>query len=189
MIHKFSQFSDINVGPGTSIKSDIDIENPLYQVHNNESADIAMASRVAREMVNINGANVMIHARTENHDLNNVHDEDPDPTYLAPVFLKGYFVPKPLEYEMTLWGVDTKNTTEIIFCRSDVYVIFNSRLLTTGDIIELPYNSVAKQTPKYYRVDNAQEFGNFRYNWLYLKCQLTLITGEVNIRPANDDAI
>ena len=42
--------------------------------------------------------------------------------------------------------------------------------------------------PKYYAIDNAQETGNFRYTWLYLKCQATLIVGDVNLRPAQDMA-
>jgi hypothetical protein len=129
-----------------------------------------------------------VHARTDNADVRAVHDEDPDPTYAPPALLKGVFVPKPLEFELTRWGVDTSTAQEITFCLEDVLARFRERLLRPGDLLQLPYNSQGASKPKYFEITNSQEFGNFRYIWLYLRCQATLLLGDANIRPATDAA-
>jgi len=189
MIHRFSQTpGDLpNTNTPLGHRSDIEVMHPLYQVHDINSKDIETARRIAREMIYINGALVQVHARTMNEDTDDVWNEDPDPTYMMPQSFKAYFVPQPLEYELTQWGADASNNqTELSFILADVHEFFGERLLRTGDLIEVPYNSVSMQKPKYYYVNNAQETGNFRYTWLYLNCQSSLIAGDVNIRPAND---
>lgn len=185
MIYSFSSEQALASG-FSGFRSDVEQSNPLYQVQNADSADITTVRRLATEMIQINGANVRIHPRTNNDDHNKVWDEDADPTYKTPVNCKGFFVPQPLEYELTQWGVDTTNKAEIVFSLDEMVSLFGNRLLRTGDLIELPFNSQMKEKPKYYLVDNAQEFGNFRYTWLYLKCQTTLMPGEVNLKPAQD---
>ena len=175
------------MGSPLGMRSDVEINNPLYQVNDSESADIQTVKRVVGEMIRVNGAPTKIHIRTDNEDVDTVWDEDPDPTYWAPKDLKGFFIPQPLEFELTQWGVDASNNqVEIVYTLEDIYAMFNSRLLRTGDLIEIPFNSVSSQKPKYYYVNNAQEFGNHRYIWLYVKCNCSLLTGDVNIRPAND---
>lgn len=187
MIHSFST---IHEQPPTNaqvdFRSDIEQNNPLFQVHDVDSADISMVRQITQEMIRVNGAAVKVHPRTDNADHDKVFDEDADPTYWPPIDLKAFFVPQPLEYELTLWGVDTNNKTEIVFSLDDVISKFPNRLLRPGDLIEIPYNSQSQQKPKYYAVDNAQEYGNFRYIWLYVKCQATLLVGDVNLRPAQD---
>ena len=185
MIYTQASFGEPNPAPATSFRSDVETSNPLYSVQNQTSQDIATVQRIAHEMIQ-RYALVNVHCRTDNADHDKVFDEDPDPTYWPPIPLKAFFVPKPLEYELTLWGVDAPNQTEIVFSMVDINDNFRERLLRSGDLIEIPYNSQSKQRPKYYKVDNAQEFGNFRYVWLYLKCQTTNIVGDPNIRPAYD---
>ena len=167
-------------------RSDVAQANPLFQAADINSSDIALARKIALEMIQVNGAAVLVHRRTDNMDHDKIFDEDPNPTYWKPIHLKGFFVPQPLEYELTLWGVDNKNKAEIVFALDEVVGLSSTRLFRTGDLIEVPYNSQSKQKPKYYAIDNAQEIGNFRYVWLYLKCQTTLIVGDVNLRPAQD---
>jgi len=189
MLHRFSQTPSDLVTTDTPLgyRSDIEAFHPLYQVHDINARDIETARRLAREMVYVNGALVHVHARTMNEDVDDIFDEDPDPTYMMPKFFKAFFVPQPLEYELTQWGVDVSNNqTELSFVLADVHEAFGERLLRTGDLIEVPYNSVSAQKPKYYYVNNAHEAGNFRYTWLYVNCQASLINGDVNIRPATD---
>ena len=189
MIHRFSQTPSDIVNTSTPLghRSDIEALHPLYQVHDINSRDIQTARRIAREMIYIGGGLVKVHARTMNEDVDDIWDEDPDPTYWMPHNFKAFFVPQPLEFELTQWGADVANNQiEISFVLADIDEIFNERLLRTGDLIEVPYNSVSSHKPKYYYVNNAQETGNFRYTWLYMNCQASLITGDVNIRPAND---
>jgi len=189
MIHRFSQSDSVVPAQNLGFRSDMDDLNPFYQVHDIDSADIATVHRIAREMIHISGALVKVHPRTNNSDIVVEHDEDPDPTYWASKHFKAFFTPQPLEWELKGWGVDVENNqSEVVFFLGDITEEFNDRLLQVGDLIELPYNSVSRHKPKYYHVNNVQEFGNFRYTWLYLKCQTSLIPGDVNIRPAEDDA-
>jgi len=188
MIHDFSSTNTLPAASGQpDFRSDIEQSNPLFHASDIDSADIGMVRQITREMIQVNGAAVKIHPRTDNADHDKVFDEDADPTYWPPIDLKAFFVPQPLEYELTLWGVDASNNkTEIVFALDEVVEKLPNRLLRSGDLIEVPYNSQSQQKPKYYAVDNAQEAGNFRYIWLYMKCQATLLLGEVNLRPAQD---
>lgn len=188
MIHNFSSTHEQPpVSTLLDFRSDVEQSNPLFQAHDVDSADISIVRQITREMIQVNGANVKIHARTDNADHDKVFDEDADPTYWPPISdIKGFFVPQPLEYELTLWGVDTNNKTEIVFSLEEIASKLPNRLLRPGDLIEVPYNSQSQQKPRYYAVNNAQEFGNFRYTWLYMKCQATLLVGEINLRPAQD---
>jgi len=189
MLHRFSQTPSDTIATNTPLgyRSDIEVMHPLYQVHDINSRDIETARRIVKEMISVGGGLVQVHTRTMNEDVDDIWDEDPDPTYWMPQYFKATFVPQPLEFELTQWGVDVANNqTEIAFALSDIYEKFGERLLRTGDLIEVPYNSVSAQKPKYYYVNNAQEKGNFRYTWLYLNCQSSLISGDVNIRPATD---
>ena len=189
MIHRFSQSDSLVLPQQHSFRSDVERENPLYQVYDTESADIATVLKLAQEMIHVSGASVKVHTRTSNNDIIDTHDEDPDPTYWQPEFMKAFFVPQPLEWELTEWGVDTENSSEVVFFLGDVVERFNNRLLRTGDLIELPYGSQSMHRPRYYYVNNGQEFGNYRYTWLYFKCHTILIPGDVNIRPAGDNAM
>lgn len=189
MIHSFSATHEQS--PASVVldfRSDIEQSNPLFQAHDVDSNDISLVRQITREMIQVNGAAVRIHPRTNNADHDKVFDEDADPTYWSPIDIKAFFVPQPMEYELILWGVDAVNKTEVVFSIDDITSALPNRLLRPGDLIEIPYNSQSQQKPKYYAVDNAQEYGNFRYTWLYVKCQATLLVGDINLRPPQDAA-
>ncbi|MFA5767796.1 MAG: hypothetical protein WC919_07810 [Candidatus Paceibacterota bacterium] len=187
MIHSFSYVDEQGpTGLQADFRSDVEQFNPLFQVNDVDSSDIGLAKKLALEMIQVNGAIVQIHTRTDNMDHDKTFDEDADPTYWNPITLKGFFVPNPMEYELTLWGVDCPNKQEIVFALEQVVEAAPNRLFRPGDLIELPFDSQSQQKPKYFMIDNASEIGNFRYTWLYLKCVTTLIVGDVNLRPAQD---
>jgi hypothetical protein len=186
MIYSFSGINEQAISTQTDFRSDVQQSNPLYQVQDVDSPDIALVKKTAIEMIQVNGALVRVHTRTDNMDHDKIFDEDTDPTYWAPISLKGFFVPNPMEYELTLWGVDCPNKQEIVFALEQVVGLKPNRLFRPGDLIELPFDSQSQQKPKYFMIDNASEVGNFRYVWLYLKCVTTLIVGDVNLRPAQD---
>lgn len=189
MQYRFGQTSSdiLTASTPLGMRSDVETFNPLYQVHDVNAADIQTVKRIVGEMIRIAGAAVQVHTRTDNDDVDGVWDEDPDPTYWNPKLFKAFFVPQPLEFELTQWGVDVPNNqTDIVFALDDVVTEWPTRLLRPGDLIEIPYNSLSVQKPKYFYVNNAQESGNFRYIWLYMKCTCALLTGDVNIRPATD---
>ncbi len=186
MIHRFGMLTNdvVPISDGLDNRDEAQRANPLYQVDDKEAPDISTAYKIAEEMINVNGAHVVMHARTDNEDVDEVFDEDPDPTYWNPIPMRAFFTPQPLERELTKWGADAAdNKTEVVFLRSHIFKEFGSRLLRAGDLIEIPYNSVSKARPKYYQVDTAQETGMYRYQWLYVTCKVTLLTGDTDIRP------
>lgn len=195
MIHRFSQTNDrannIASRQGQlhmqlSHRSDMEQRHTLIQQHDPDSQDMAYANRVAQEIINISGASVIVYPRMNNEDYDKVWEEDPHPTYGSGHHIKAYFAPQPLATELTPWGVDTPNQTDVVFARQEVYAEFSSRMIRIGDIIELPYNSLAIATPvakgpDRYRVLNAFDSGNFRYDWLYFTCKVENITDDTTI--------
>lgn len=184
MIHRFGGGDDDPIVPVyQDNRTEEQVDNPLFQVSDKESKDVAVAFKLAKEMMMVSGAWVKLHPKTRNEDIDSVFDEDADPTFWPAKMFKAYFVPKPLEFELGKWGVEAKNSTEIVFFRDDLFAEFGSRLAQIGDIIEVQPMGLSEYTPKYYSVMNAQETGNYRYNWMYVTCQVTSITGDPNIRP------
>lgn len=171
----------------TSYRSDVEQRNSPLALHDPDSADVKLARLKAREMINISGAEVTVYTRTENADFDSVWDEDPDPTYWAPFGLKGFFKPQPLEAELKQWGAEVINKTEIVFEHAQVNQLLGERMLRPGDVVQLPYNAaMVALGPKNYRILNATPSGNFRYNWLYLTCQLETLTADITVRPEED---
>lgn len=169
-----------------SLRTDVEQRHTPLAIHNPESADIKLARQLAEEVINISGAELKVFVRTENNDYDAVWDEDPDPTYWTPLIIKGYFKPAPIEVELKRWGADTtSNQTEIVFSFRMLYTQLGDRMLRTGDVIQIPYNS-APINPKNYRILNATPSGNFRYNWLYYTCQAELLTADITVRPEQD---
>lgn len=171
----------------TSFRSDVEHRNTPLALHDPESADIKMARSQAREMINISGAEVVVYMRTDNADFDSVWDEDPDPTYWNPIGIKGFFKPQPLEAELKQWGAEIVNKTEIVFDHFTIHQLARERMLRVGDVVQLPFNAATNSlNPKNYRILNATPSGNFRYNWMYLTCQLETLTADITVRPEED---
>ncbi len=154
-------------------------------IHHDESPDLKLARKLAREMINVSGAELKLYIRTDNADYDSVWDVDPDPTYWNCIFIKGFFKPQPIEALLSEWGVDTVNKTEVAFTYHDIFEQLGDRMLRVGDVIQLPYNSINIR-PKNYRILNVTPSGNFRYNWLYLTCQVETLTADVSVRVEDD---
>jgi len=185
MIHRFSQVNDKanDIAAGQkqpSFRSDVSQENPLIQLHDPDSPDMAYAARVAKEIIRISGAHVIVYTRTHNNDVDDVWEEDANPTYRAGKHYKAFFVPEPIKTELTRFGSDTENNVEIVFDREQIYQDFGDRMLHAGDIIEVPYNSAFHRLGKF-RILNARDSGNFRYKFLYFTCECQNITDDITI--------
>lgn len=191
-IHRFSvDTGQVNPDQFDTIlpsnRTDVEQRHTPVAIHDIESADIRMARRQAREMIDVSGAEVTVYLRTDNADYDSVWDEDPDPTYWNPIKIKGFFKPQPLEAELKQWGAEVINKTEITFNHFEIRQLTGERMLRVGDVIQLPYNaSTVAIGPKNYRVLNVTPSGNFRYTWLYLTCQLESLTADITVRPEQD---
>ena len=182
MIHRFSQNPDeaTRLVPGQQrlgFRSDMEREHPLIQLHDTDSADHAFVASIAAEITNIAGADVIVYPRTESESYDQVYEEDPDPTYKNGKHLKAYFVPQPIAAQLTPFGVDAPNQTTVVFNKEQVYKEFGNRMIRIGDIVSLPYNASGLK-PDRYRVLNAFDSGNFRYNWLYWSCVVETLTDD-----------
>lgn len=186
MIHRFASASKAAiVDPAQtqpSFRSDVERRETPIKVYDPDSADMAFAGRIAQEIIDISGAEVIIYPRTESGSYDTTWEEDADPTYRAGKHLKGYFAPQPLQSKLSIWGVDIDNQTNVIFCRAEIFRLLGDRMVQEDDIIEIPYNTASiRKKPDRYRVLSASDLGNFRYNWLYHNCVVENITGDDNI--------
>lgn len=171
-----------NIKP--DFRSDVEQRHTSVSIHDPDSNDLKLARKMANEIINVSGAEVQVHSRTKNQDYDRVFDSDPDPTYWPAVPMKAFFKPQPLELELKKWGADAENKMEIVFSHHQLYTLFGERMLTVGDVIKVPYNAATEGLdPQYYRVTNGAPSGNFRYNWLYFTCQVTLLTADITVRP------
>ena len=168
-------------------RSDSEQLNSALSLFNNEAPELRTARKLVDESININGAEVNVFLRTNNDDINEVWEEDADPTYWNPFKIKAFFKPTPIELELKKSGVDVENKMEMSFSHRQIYMVCGGRMLRAGDVIRAPYNSAQTDlAPRYFRVTNATPSGNFRYNWLYLTCKLESITADITVRPVKD---
>lgn len=190
MIHQFAYVGDVNpANLGTTLKdyrSDTEQDGTRIAIFNPESHDVRLARKLAKEIINVSGAKVQVYVRTDNADYDRVFEEDPDPTYWNPIYLKAFTKPEPLETELTKWGPDTTNKTKIAFSYESVYEALGDRMLRVGDVVVVPFNAVGKLVPGNYRIENVTPSGNFRYTWLYLDCDITTLTADITVRPNED---
>lgn len=174
---KFSSIDDL-----PDFRSDIEKTYTPLSVYNQAKSDYAYAERLAEEAINVGGAFVTIYLKEPNLDkdgLADVWDEDADPLYRQGITTKGWFKVDSLNIEMTRYGVDSPLQTTVTFPRATLAKLVGmERLLTVGDVIELPYNAPKLRGPARFRVLNAYDSGNWHYRWLYYTAVCELLTGD-----------
>jgi len=155
-------------------------------VYNHAKPDLAYAERLAEETINISGAFVTLYQKepyVDRDDLDDVWDEDADPIYREGIDLKAWFKVDSLNIEVTKWGVDSPLQTTITFPRAALAKLVGlERLITVGDVIEVPYNAPKLRGPARFRVLNAYDAGNWHYRWLYYTAVCELLTGDEALR-------
>jgi len=167
------------------IRTEIEQTESQISVYDINSPEILNARTNADEQINTSGAPVIIHPRADNAGFDPIWDEDPDPTYLNPINLKGFFKPQSLKIELKKWGVNTLADTEVVFSHRLLFEQLGERMLRSGDVIRLPYNA-AQISPTSYEVTNGAPTGQFRYVWLYFTCQVTVLKADTTIRVKDD---
>ncbi len=185
MIHRFQDNANTprtnsSINSHQSFRSDVEQAHTPMQIYDPESADIVYASRLAMEMINISGAQVIVYARTHHNGFDETWEADADPTYMSGKKFKAFFVPQAIAQQLTQWGADAPNKTTIVFNREDVLKSFGNRMIHNGDVIEVPYNSATLKLGKY-RVTNAFDSGNFKYTFLYFSCFVENLTDDITV--------
>ena len=186
MIHRFSWVGEegmrIAAGQKLGTRSDMERTHPLIQIHDTNNADHGLAASISDEIINISGASVLVYVRAESESYDDVYDEEPDPVYKRPKRLKAYFPPQPISAQLGPWGIDVENKATVVFSKEQVYREFGDRMVKIGDVIELPYNGSGIRLDRF-RVLNAFDFGNFKFNWLYWNCQCENLTNDITVEP------
>ena len=163
-------------------RSPIEKEHTPLAVYNHAKPDYAVAERWAEETVNIGGAFVTLFQKephVDHDDLDDVWDEDADPLYAPGINLKAWFKADSLNIELTKWGVDSNVQVPITFARAILAkAVGMERLVTVGDVIEIPFNAPKLRGPARFRVLNAYDAGNYHYRWLYYTAVCELLTGD-----------
>lgn len=192
-IHNFStqqQFTTVDKLPDH--RTEIEKQQTLLSVYNHDNPDIAYAERLAEEIVNISGAPIMVYKRRRNQ-RDDVWEEDADPTYKNRQMIYGRLLPEPAEIQLTRFGVDVPNTSTIVFARSVVLKQFGNRMISEGDVLIVPHNTLigtqftdirdgsADNRIDQYRVVKSGDTGNFKYRWLYWSCVVEAVTGDKTI--------
>ena len=192
-IHDFQSDQSFSSPIGANdFRSCAEKEQSKLSVFNYDNPDLAYAERTAEEIINLSGAVVFVHPRTNNEgNVDEVWDEDSDPTYENSIMLKAYFQPEAPGIELTKWGIDSEVKATIFFARAKILNTFGERMIRTGDLIEIPHNTLTplqvadvggiQNRMDRFRVLNATDDTNYRYRWYYWKCVLENITGSDTI--------
>jgi hypothetical protein len=175
-------------------RSDGEILNSPLSSFNHDSSDISYAERLAEEIVNVSGAWITVFKRNRNvGGGDKVWDEDSSPSYDKGRKLKGYFEPSPAEILLSKWGVDVENKFQIHFSRSSVLQTFGINMISEGDVLIVPHNTltVAQNVDlregignrlDTFRVIKSSDTGNFKYRWLYWSVLCENVTGDESIQ-------
>ena len=160
-------------------------------VYNQAKPDYALVERLAEETINIGGAFVTVFRKApyvDNDDLDDVWDEDADPLYFPGVEFKAWFKVDSLNLELTRYGIDSPLQVTVTFSRAVLAKEFGlEKLVSVGDVIELPYNAPKLRGPARFRVLNAYDSGNWHYRWLYYTAVCELITGDKSLKVTHQD--
>lgn len=174
------RFSSIDDLPDN--RSIIEQQHTPLSIYNHNNPDLALAERLASEIINISGAWVTLYIkvpRIDNDMVEDVWDEDADPLYQSGIDIKAFFKVSSLNLELTRWGIDAPLKLTFVFSRAMLAKeVGMNRLITVGDIIEAPYNAPKMKGKARFRVLNAYDYGMFKYRWLYYAAVCELITGD-----------
>ena len=181
-IHNFSVAQKlVGIDNAPDHRTEIEKQFTPLSTYNHDKSDISTMERLTEELVNISGAFVRVFMKAENpNSENSVLDDDVDVTYLNPIMIKAYIQPPTSKMELTKWGIDIDLKTTISFSRSILWKETLGRMISIGDVIEVPQNAVHVPIVRY-KVLNGFDSGNFHYRWLYWNCEV------VNV--SNDDTV
>lgn len=173
-------------------RSDIEKQHTPLSVYNHDKPDLAYAERLAEEVINISGGWVTLYLKeplVDQNNLDDVWDEDADPIYQQGRDMKAWFKLDSLNLELTRWGIDSPLQITVVFPRAIlIKEVGEDRLITVGDVIEVPYNAPKLRGPARFRVLNAYDSGSFHYRWLYYTavCELLISDTALNV-PHRDN--
>lgn len=169
-----------------------DPDNNLTSMFDPDNPEIANMEREAYNYIHQAGAPTEIYLRTSDLGaVDDVWEEDNNPIYDSPVPVKGQFVPEKMSTALVKFGVESNAKFDVHYSRAELLDLFGNRLIRSGDVIDIPHNTLVQtQNTEFvdgkfglatkFRVLEARDTGNFNYRWLYWTCTVELLTGKMN---------
>lgn len=173
-----------------------DPDNSKLSIFNgSENPDVAYMEREAFNYIHESGVPTHIYLRT--NDIGNVDEvweEESNPIYDKPIEVRGRFLPEAMSVALNKFGIDNNVKFDIHYSRAELLSLFGVRLVRSGDIIQIPYNTLVQTQntefidgkmglADHFRVISANDTGNFDFRWLYWTCHVELLTGNYTVRP------
>jgi len=172
-------------------RTDIEKQFTPLSVYNHAKPDYAAAERLAEEVINISGAWITIFIKEpyvdrDGHD--DVWDEDADPIYRQGIDMKAWVKVDSLNVELTRYGVDHPLQVTVVLSRAVLAKeVGLERLLSVGDVIEVPYNAPKLRGPARFQILNAYDSGNWHYRWLYYTAVCELIPDDKSVKVPHQE--
>jgi len=188
----FQEYSSIDQQPDHR-----DPDKSLISIFDQNNPDIAFMEREAFNHIHESGALTKVYLRT--NDLGSVDDvweEDANPIYDQPVNIKGQFVPEKMSVALNKFGIENNSKFEVNYSRAELLSLFGPRLIRSGDVIQIPHNTLIQtQNTEFidgqlgladkFRVISGADAGSFNYRWLYWVVYVELLTGNFTVRPSS----
>ena len=183
-IHSFDKSQQFSSNPVPDFRPENSIMNPQHAIYDHNNPDIAQAEAYALETLRIAGAWVTVIPRTEDNKFDKTWNEDSSPTYYEGYDFKAFFAPDAPKTTLTKFGHDAPNNFDLMFSRAELLNSLGERLIRTGDVIIIPHNSLIINANRF-KVLHSQDYGNYKYRWLYIACTVENMNKDESLVPRN----
>lgn len=176
----FSRFkSNVNL-PQTD-----DYESPFRLF--NKVADQNLFNIVDQEQMKLAGSPLLIFKYYQNKEIDDVYGEERGKTLsVEPIRIYGHYEPRPVEENLTQFGIELTNDQQFTFNKSYVEKRLG-RMIIPGDVIKPEFQNLK------YEVFEVQEDSFEMYGVYHLLCSARLLRDTQDthkqITPVSDDVI
>ena len=140
-----------------------------------ENADINLFNLVDDELIRIAGSELLYYKYYIDRDYDEVYLEDRSKTIATePIEVHGHYEPKPLEQNLTEFGLQLTNDQLFVFNKSYITQMI-SRVPQAGDVIKPKFQS------QRYEIFEVQEDSFQIYGVYHIVCAAKLLRGSEDI--------
>ena len=134
-----------------------------------DNPDTRLFDTVDGEMVQLAGSELLLFRYTKDSNFDNLYDEHAGKVlYQKPVLIYGHYDPKPVEEEMSEFGIELTNDQIFTFNKTTVENAIG-RPLAPGDVIKPRFQNI------YYDVFEVQEDSFEAYGVYHLVCAAKIL--------------
>lgn len=166
-----SNFSKFN--SKVSLPQSSDYESPFRLF--SKVADQNLFNIIDHEQMRLAGSPLLIYKYHQANDVDDVYGEDRSKTLdVEPIRIYGHYDPKPVEENLTQFGIELNNDQQFTFNKSHVELKLG-RSLIPGDVIKPEFQNLK------YEIFEVQEDSFEMYGVYHLLCSARLLRDDQNI--------